>query len=276
MTPQPETVLSGFIDAHIHVWPEAGGGEPARYTAAGHFIVSQSVGVRRTVLIQPGMYRFDNSYMLETVREHPGIFSAVAVVDADADAESLNKTVTNLRGQGVRGFRITAAKGKPWAEWEGMHRLWRAAGTGAMAMCPLIDPHELPSVAAMCEKHPDVNVVIDHLGRVGASSEKPPDAEVRVLCGLARFPRVHVKVSAFYALGRKQAPYTDLAPMIQQVFETYGPRRLMWGSDAPYQSQPPHTYKASVDLVRERLPFLSAEDRSWILGGTAASVFFTA
>ncbi len=265
----------GFVDAHIHVWPESGDVKPGRYTAADHFAVSRPAGVLRTVLIQPGMYGFDNRYMLEAVRTHPGIFSAVAVADADAGAELLDATVAKLQSQGVRGFRITAAKDKPWAAWLGMHGLWRAAGRAGMAMCPLINPEALPWVAAMCEKHPNVNVVIDHLGRVGAASAKPPDAEVRVLCGLARFPRVHVKISAFYALGRKQVPYTDLAPMIRQVFETYGPRRLMWGSDAPYQVQPPHNYQASVDLVRERLTFLSAEDRAWLLARTAESVFFT-
>lgn len=262
----------GFIDAHIHVWPESGGrARPSRYTAPDHFAIARPAGVDRTVLIQPGMFGVDNRYMLETLRAHPGVFSAVAVVDADSD--SLEQTVAALHGEGVRGFRITASPSRPWAEWEGMHRLWRAAAARRMAMCPLINPVAFPWVAALCARHPEVTVVIDHLGRVGASG-RIDDAELRALCGLARFEKVRVKVSAFYALGAKAAPYLDLAPMIRQVFETYGPRRLMWASDAPYQAQPPHTYKASVDLVRERLRFLSNEDRLWLLRQTAESVFF--
>jgi predicted TIM-barrel fold metal-dependent hydrolase len=101
------------------------------------------------------------------------------------------------------------------------------------------------------------------------------DADVRALCALARFPRVHVKVSAFYALGAKRAPYTDLIPMIRQVFETFGPRRLMWGSDAPYQVQPPHDYTSSVNLVRTHLRFAGREDRDWLLTRTAERVFFS-
>lgn len=217
------------------------------------------------------MFRTDNSYMLEAVHTHPGVFSAVAVVDADS--ATLNDTVRQLRSQGVRGFRITARKDKPWTEWEGMHRLWSAAAGLRMVICPLIDPAAFPWVAGMCEKHPGATVVIDHLGRIGASGAIE-DADIRSLCGLARFPRVRVKVSAFYALGKKKAPYTDLVPMIRRIFETYGPRRLMWGSDSPYQAQPPHDYASSVNLMREHLPFTSREDREWLLTRTAERVFF--
>lgn len=263
----------GIIDSHIHVWPElSDGSKPQRYTPEDHFALAKTAGVTRTVLIQPGQFGIDNSYMLDAVKAHPGVFSAVAVVDADS--ETLDATVRQLRAQGVRGFRITARPEKPWTAWEGMNRLWRAAAANRLAVCPLINPDVLPWVASMCERHPAVTVVIDHLSRIGAAGTVS-DADVRVLCGLARFRHVHVKVSAFYALGRKAAPYTDLVPLIRQVFETYGPRRLMWGSDAPYQAQAPHTYKASVDLVREYLTFVSREDRQWLLEGTAERVFFS-
>jgi predicted TIM-barrel fold metal-dependent hydrolase len=83
-----------------------------------------------------------------------------------------------------------------------------------------------------------------------------------------------VKVSAFYALGRKTAPYLDLAPMIRRVFEDHGPRRLMWASDSPFQVENGHRYADSVALIRERLDFFSSEDRDWLLEKTAAGLFF--
>ena len=48
----------------------------------------------------------------------------------------------------------------------------------------------------------------------------------------------------------------------------------MWASDCPYQVGGQHTYKDSVDLVRERLDFLSRSDRDQILGRTAQKFFF--
>ena len=83
-----------------------------------------------------------------------------------------------------------------------------------------------------------------------------------------------MKVSAFYALGKKRAPYTDLLPMIRRLLDAFGPERLMWASDCPYQVQGEHTYAASVELIEKHLDFLSAEDRARILRDTAAGFFF--
>jgi len=252
-----------MIDAHIHVFPD--------YTAEQHIAIARAAGVTRTVLIQPSGSRYDNTAMLDAVKRHAGVFSAVAIVDADAAA--LEDTIVDLRRQGTRGFRITARREQPWVEWAGMGRLWTLAAKHRMVVCPLINPEILPWVAAMCERHPDTVVAVDHLGRVGATGTIA-DADLRALCALAKYPRVNVKVSAFYALGRKQAPYLDLGPMIRQVFETYGPRRLLWGSDAPYQTRAPHSYQASVDLIRTGLRFLNDEDRRWMLRGTCERLFF--
>lgn len=274
--PPPPPPSSGFIDAHIHVWPESPASKPARYTPEDHFALARPAGVTRTVLIQPGGFGFDNSYMLGAVRDHPGVFSAVAVADVDLPPDALASTVASLRRQGARGFRITARRdSKSWADWPGMLRLWSLAAKHRMAICPLINPDAFEMTARLCAAHRETTVVIDHLGRIGASGAIA-DADIRALCGLACFPRVHVKISAPYALGRKTAPYLDLVPMIRQIFETYGPRRLMFGSDAPYQAQLPHTYTAAVELVRDHLGFASADDRRWLLARTAEKVFFAA
>ena len=86
--------------------------------------------------------------------------------------------------------------------------------------------------------------------------------------------RDSVKLSAFYALGKKQSPYTDLGPMIQKLVNAFGSQRLMWATDCPYQVQGSHTYADSIALIRDKLPFLRDEDRSWILSKTAEKVFF--
>jgi len=154
-----------------------------------------------------------------------------------------------------------------------MEAMWRTGAKRKLAMCPLVNPNALASIDRMCAKHPDTPVVIDHLARVGGDGQIR-DADVRLLCGLAKHRNVAVKVSAFYALGRKAAPYADLTPLIRRVFEDFGPRRLMWASDSPFQVQDGHTLAASISLIRDRLPFLSNDDREWLLGKTAESIFF--
>jgi predicted TIM-barrel fold metal-dependent hydrolase len=154
-----------------------------------------------------------------------------------------------------------------------MKIMWATGAREGLAICPLIGPDALPRLDRACASYPDTPVVIDHLARIGIDG-RIRDDDVRALCGLAKHKNVYVKVSAFYALGRKQAPYADLEPLIRRTFEAFGPRRLMWGSDSPFQVENGHRYEPSIALIRETLPFLSAEDRDWILGRTAASLFF--
>ncbi len=66
---------------------------------------------------------------------------------------------------------------------------------------------------------------------------------------------------------------SQLMEVYRRLFDAFGPQRLMWGSDCPYQIQGIHNYAASISLVRDRLDFLSAEDRQWLLRKTAEQVF---
>ena len=151
--------------------------------------------------------------------------------------------------------------------------MWRTAGEVGVAICPLVDPPFLTAIDQLCRKFPATRVVIDHFARIGAGGP-PQEAQLNLLCGLARHKNVQVKVSAFYALGAKQSPYLDLGPMIRRVLEAFGPERLMWGSDSPFQVLRGHTYRDSIELVRTRLDFLTPADRRWLLRDTAAKTFF--
>ena len=84
--------------------------------------------------------------------------------------------------------------------------------------------------------------MIDHFARIGVDGWKVPPVpgtirpeDVANLVKLARHPAVHVKVSAFYALGRRTPAYDDMIPLIKELFRAYGAERLMSGSDCPYQ-----------------------------------------
>jgi predicted TIM-barrel fold metal-dependent hydrolase len=64
--------------------------------------------------------------------------------------------------------------------------------------------------------------------------------------------------------------------MIRRVLDAFGPERCMWASDAPYQIEPPNSYAASIELIRDRLDGVSAGDKEWLLRKTAEKVFFAA
>ena len=277
---------SGWIDAHVHVWTpdtnryplaadfDTRDMQPRRFTPEDLFSHCVPAGVTRVVLIQMSFYGFDNRYMLDMIAEHPQTFSGVGIVDSRAsDVASQIKT---LAAKGVRGLRIHPGEGEAtrWTQEDGMAAVWKTAGDQGLAVCPLINPSDLPHVDAMCSKFPGVRVVVDHFARIGMSGEID-QRQLDALCQLARFPDVYVKTSAFYALGNKRPPYTDLIPMIRRLVDAFGGERLMWASDCPFQVQDEHTYADSIALIRDRAEFLSESDKRAILRDTAEQVFFS-
>jgi predicted TIM-barrel fold metal-dependent hydrolase len=276
----------GWIDAHVHVWttntsdyPLAAGFrrdqmEPASFEPEVLLAQARPCGVRRIVLIQMSFYGFDNSYMLDMMKRFPGVFSSVAVIDDNEEAQPVDE-MRRLAKLGVRGFRIYPRNMsvEHWLDARGMREMWKCGAQEGLAMCHLINPDALPAVDRMCEGFPDTPVVIDHFARVGVDGQIR-EADVDALCRLARHKNTAVKLSAFYALGRKEPPYLDLVPMIRRLLDAYGPQRLMWATDCPFQVVA-QTYSQSIELVRDRCDFLSKEDREWILRRTAERVFFS-
>lgn len=276
--------LGNSVDAHVHIWTNdfqkyplargftVGEMEPRVFTYDDILRHAQPSGITRVVLIQMSYYGFDNTYMLDAIRRMPGVFRGVAVVDWNG--ADLEVKMRELAQHGVRGFRIYPQNipAETCLDGEGLDRMFRCGAKENLAMCLLINPDALPAARRRCEKFPDTPVVIDHLARIGISGSII-DREIRALCALARYPKVKVKVSAFYALGKKKPPHLDLAPLIKRVHEAFGPKRLMWGSDCPFQVQH-ETYEDSVSLVRDRLDFLSTADKEWIFRRTAEETFF--
>jgi predicted TIM-barrel fold metal-dependent hydrolase len=277
----------GWIDAHVHVWTpdvkrypidtrnfSVADMVPPSFTPQQLMAECQPSGVDRVVLIQMSFYNHDNSYMLDVIKKYRGVFSGVGIVDHQAN--DLIRRIKDLSGAGVRGFRISrrGAATKTWLNDPGMAKLWDFAGRHGLSICPLINPSDFDVIDKLCVKFPETRVVIDHFGRVGITGEIVP-AQLDALCKLARHQNVHVKTSAFYALGKKQPPYKDLLPMLRRVVDSFSPQRLMWASDCPYQVQGQHDYQSSIDLIGKHLDTLSKTDRQWILRDTAEKVFFS-
>lgn len=278
-----------YIDAHVHVWtPDTlhyplakdftkDDMKPASFTPEELFKHTRPNGVNRINLIQMSYYHTDNSYMLDMIGVHKGVFVGTAIIDPEGKDPA--KEMTELAKRGVRAFRVyprlTKAPVARWLQPDGYGKMFQAAARNNQAISCLIDPDAFPEIDRMCKKHPGAPLIIDHLARIGVKGTID-DKDVAALCGLAKHKRVMVKVGAFYALGKKKAPYTDLGPLIEKVVAAYGVERCMWESDCPFQVVEGHTYKDSIDLVKSKLAFLSAGDRDWLLRKTAEKFFFPA
>ncbi len=276
--------MSHYIDAHVHVWTDDFQKYPLppgvkreqmplpRFLPEDILRLARPSEVSRVVLVQISFYRFDNRFMLDVIRRQPETFCGIAMVDWNAPVP--DEAMRELMRTHVRGFRIRAlgAPAATWLEGEGLERMFRCGAKERLAICPLLDPEHLPALAQMCAKFPDTPVIIDHLARIGANSPVR-DEDVAALCSLARHKNVMVKLSGFNVLGAKKPPHLDLAPVIRRVHEAFGAQRLMWASDSPFQTLK-ETYEDSIGLIRDRLNFLAAEDKEWMLRRTAEEFFW--
>jgi predicted TIM-barrel fold metal-dependent hydrolase len=274
-----------LIDAHSHVWspdtakwPLANDKtkadlDPPSFTPEELLKLAHPEKVGRVVLIQHHTYHsWDNSYLIDCATRFPGMFAVTGMLDDTKP--SPQKEMKALLEKRVRGFRITSwIRKNKWLDGPGMEAMWKTGAETGQAMCCLINPEDLPGVSAMCKRHPDTTVVIDHFARIGVDGEIR-ESDLKNLLALAAHKKVNVKLSAYYALGKKQEPYEDLLPMIRQVLTAFGPERCMWASDAPYQVVKGHTYAASVALLRDRAG-LSKGDQEHLFRKTAERIYFS-
>jgi predicted TIM-barrel fold metal-dependent hydrolase len=184
--------------------------------------------------------------------------------------------MAELLSKGVRAFRIAPNFSKlppaRWLEPPGYAAMFAAAAKSRQVLSCLINPDAFAEVDRMCRAFPQTIVIIDHLGRIGVDGTIRAE-DVEALCALARHPRLYVKVGAFYALGAKKPPYLDLAPLIRKVVQAFGAKRCLWESDCPFQVDR-DKYVDSIALIRDRLDYLTADEKEWLLRRTAEQILF--
>ena len=89
----------------------------------------------------------------------------------------------------------------------------------------------------------------------------PDSAGFGPLLGLAKFPNVYVRTSLHNPSKSHQTPYRDVWPFLRRLYDTFGPRRLIWANFFEYI------------IMKELIPFFTAEDKEWILGRTAHRIY---
>lgn len=274
-----------IIDAHSHVWsndlfryPLAAGYtlddiRPAAFTLDDFWSHAKPHGVERVNLIQSRFHGFDNRTVVDAVAASKGACVGTAVIDVHQPEP--DRAMIDLAGHGIRAFRIhPRLSQRPPAEWlrpAGYDRMFAAGARHNLFMSCLIEADAFAELDRQCDRFPETPVVIDHLGRIGLDGVIRA-SEIDALCSLARHPRLYIKVGGFYALS-KTPPYDDLIPVIERVIAAFGARRCMWESDCPYQVHG-HRYVDSIDVIQNRCPFLSDDDKEWLLRGTAETTLF--
>jgi predicted TIM-barrel fold metal-dependent hydrolase len=263
----------GGIDSHAHVFaPGLPVAAQRRYTPDYAATLEQYLqlldeqGLESGVLVQPSFLGTDNAYLLEALRQANGRCRGVAVVDPDVDLEVL----ATMDGLGVVGTRLNLF-GRPQPDftqgaWQGFLEKLNALNWHVEVHCPYQQLRAvMPPLLEMADK-----VVVDHLGRPDFKQGVRME-QLDYLCSLAATGRVWVKLSGDYRIW-PEGSAEGCKEVVQYLIDSFGTRRLMWGSDWP------HTEHESISSMRKSLHWLinavaSREDLADILSHTPKSFF---
>jgi L-fuconolactonase len=219
---------------------------------------------------------FDNSYELECVRKYPGRFGAVVKVD-NKRPDALQKLETWAE-KGALGIRLSASERSPGQD---PLAIWRKSSElGLPVSCHgSIEMFASSDFRNIVKEFPDLKIVMEHLGGVSRTAAFPnPDLSLlnRIL-ELAHYPNIYIKLPGLGELLPRPFPFKSPAfdsppPVVKQVYDAFGSRHIMWGSDFPPCAHR-EGYTNVLRFPMEKTPFFTREDKDWIFGKTALSVW---
>ena len=269
-----------LIDSHVHVWTDGSppfthndGMTTSRPDYPGYvedlIAFMDKNGIDRTVLIQCMYHGYDNSYMCDCISRFPNRLHGVALIDpqkpdAARELEGLNKE------QGVQGMRLYPIKDKDasWQSSEEQNALWETAQGLGVPFTWFGRCDQIPQLEPMLRRFPEVSIIIDHLGE--PVLPEGIDGSFGNLLALSKYPGVYVKATRIDGISEQDFPHGDLHPWIRAVYEAFGAKRMLGCTGFP---ENPQRGDAIGFRAVEAMDFLSAEDKEWILGRTAESLY---
>jgi predicted TIM-barrel fold metal-dependent hydrolase len=228
---------AGAIDVHNHIvgpqskYPmyERRSYTPPEASVAQLRALRKELGVARNVIVQPSFYGFDNSCLLDALKDLGTSARGVAVVPLDVGDAELKR----LASGGVSGARLNLATfgiSDPKQAADFIHSFgprfvtlkWHIQINTSL---PVID--ELGPMIADAK----VPIVIDHIAN--AEAEKGLNQKgFGTLVELVKARNTYVKLSAPYNLS-KRADWADVLPLAKTLIAA-GADRMLWGTNWPH------------------------------------------
>ena len=147
-----------------------------------------------------------------------------------------------------------------------------AIGDAGLAFDLLIAHHQLSLATEVVRSLPETRFVLDHLGKAPMRSTQLA-TWARDLAVLARCPNVTMKVSGVVTEDDWYSWSTQrLRPVVEHALATFGPDRLLFGSDWPVVELA-GGYRPWLESYLELTDDLTAGERDAIDGGNAARTY---
>ena len=258
---RPERPWSGFLTG------------PDEVTGDDMVAAMDAVGVDGALLISPfSLYSYDASYALEVYAKHPGRFGLIRPFDPQS--ETVADEMAEWTGTpGVVGARVMLTAQPFEADDPGLNRIL-AAGAQAGVPVNVMSSGKLPLLRELARRHPDTQMVIDHVGLVQPfEPPAPPEpfADLDNVLSLAEYDNVAIKISGACTLSHQPFPYPDIWEPLHKVFDAFGFDRCIWGTDWT-RAVKLLTYEQGVEAFRVT-DRLSDSERSALMGGTLTKIY---
>jgi L-fuconolactonase len=272
------------VDTHQHVWNPATAHYPwltpdlavlnRQYDQSDVEDELRAVGVDLTVLVQAADNVEDTENMFRVAADNPRIAGVVVWLplhDTTAAAALLDR----WRDEPVVGVRHLIHT-EPDPAWmlrpdvgEGLELL---AERGLVFDVCAETPALLANVPALAAAHPNLRLVIDHLGKppIRARGWQP---WADLLADAALAPNVSAKLSGLNTAAESDWTASSFQPFVDHALEVFGPERLMYGGDWPFALLAADSYAQLYRGLSSTLNGLTTEQHAAVMGGTAQRIY---
>jgi predicted TIM-barrel fold metal-dependent hydrolase len=223
-----------------------------------------AAGVDRLIIVPPGWEGERNDLALEAARLHPDRYAIMGRLDPEAPG-AIEQLATWRAQPGMLGIRLTFH-----TEWQmplltngKLDTFWPAAERAGVPLMVLVPHKLLHLIEPIIARHPGLRFTMDHLSIPTKTRGEEAFAGLDHLLALQKYANVAVKASSMPSYSVEDYPHRDLHSHLRRVYDAFGPRRIFWGSD---YSRLRGSYRQAVTLFTEELPWLSVEDKAWIMG----------
>jgi predicted TIM-barrel fold metal-dependent hydrolase len=264
-----------IVDAQVHLWkaesedwkwvPGRKPQLPEPFTIERLLPLMDEAGVDRCVIVPPSWPGDRNDYGLEAARKYPNRFAVMGRV-AVQDPKSAALLPKWMEQKGMLGLRFTFMREQSAlltsgsADW-----VWPAADKAGLPVM-FLAPGNIPKFAPIAERHPRLPLIIDHMSLTAEIAKEGKIKEaIDAVVALAKYPNVSVKLSSAPTYSFDPYPWRDMTDHIKRCFDAYGPRRCHWGTDLT-NALAKSTYRQRITHFTEELPFLSEDDKDWVMG----------
>lgn len=229
-----------IIDAHQHFWRKIhdevdhSPGSRSRSYLPDHLNpILYERSINKTIAVQASPALEENEFLLNIAKTRIEVIGVVGWVELD-DPEALQTLAAYKEDPHFVGIR-PMIQDLP-SEWllksTVIHNLNKLADDG-FPIDLQANPRHLPAIIKLLEKMPHLHCVIDHIAKppIDTGQTEPWASHMRKI---AEYPNTMCKVSGLVP-EKVGASWTtkSIFPYVKLVLETFGPKRIMFGSDWP-------------------------------------------